>query len=139
MHRFLVASVLVLAACSGEMRGVVRGTGEPVSIAYTQGMESDTLSTTIDGEAFTGRAVMADARAVTGKTFGNIYGAAGTAAVNTGTIGLSSSGNMLAMLLGNNGSTLRCQLNYASAFAETSAGGVGICSHSDGRIIDVQW
>ncbi len=49
---FIAASalVLILSACSGNMQGVVRGTGQPVAFAYEQGMSSDSLTATIDQE-----------------------------------------------------------------------------------------
>jgi hypothetical protein len=46
--------LFALAACTGTMNGVVRGTGEVVQINYEQGMSSDTLNAVIDGENFTG-------------------------------------------------------------------------------------
>ena len=128
---FSLLSLLILSACSGEMRGVVRGEGTPVTFQYEQGMERDFYSSVIDGESFEGQAVQADAR--TG--MGTVWGAGGPLSVMSST----SSGNFVATLFGNRGSTLRCQMNYASSMGETSSGGVGVCQHSDGRIIDVMW
>ena len=125
--------VAFLAACESEgtMQGVVRGTGEPVILAWKQGMSSDTLTTRIDGEAFVGKAVMRGAST----TVGTGFGAGGTFTV----VGSSSTGNFAATLIGNRGSTLSCDLQYADTGGYTAAGGVGVCRHGDGRIIDILW
>jgi hypothetical protein len=117
------------------MVGTVRGTGQPIKIQYEQGMSSDSLSTNIDGEAFAGRAVLADSRA----GFGTAYsvGEFGSGVIPVYTT--SSSGTAMATLLGSRGSSLQCQLQYADPTGETTSGGVGICKHSDGRLIDVLW
>jgi hypothetical protein len=126
---FIAASalVLILSACSGNMQGVVRGTGQPVAFAYEQGMSSDSLTATIDQEVFAGKAVMR----------GN--------STTIGNIGLSTlvasnyTGDFVATLIGNRGSTLSCQLQYADSSGFTTAGGVGVCQHSDGKLIDIVW
>jgi hypothetical protein len=58
----ILGAVLVatLSACSGNMQGVVRGTGQPVTFAYEQGTSSDSLTAEIDGVAFAGKAVKGD-------------------------------------------------------------------------------
>jgi len=131
MKCLTVAAFLVLTACSGTMQGVVRGQGTPVQFQYEQGMESDTYTAQVSGEQFSGKAVQADARS----GFGTVFGAGMPSTIMTS----SSSGNFIATLLGIRGSTLRCQMNYASSLGETSAGGVGVCNHSDSRVIDVVW
>lgn len=113
------------------MQGVVRGKGTPVQFQYEQGMQTDTYTTVIDGETFIGKAVFADARTGIG------YGIGGGATATF--IGTSYSGNLVATLLGNRGSTMRCNMNYADSSGYTPSGGVGVCQHSDGRIIDVLW
>jgi len=120
-----------LAACSGTMRGVVRGEGTPVQFQYEQGMETDAYTAVIDGETFSGKAVFADARTGIG------YGTSGTTTATV--IGTSYSGNLVATLFGDKGSTMRCNMNYADSTGFTPSGGVGVCQHSDGRIIDVMW
>lgn len=122
-----VSAFSVLSACSGNMQGIVRGTGKPVVFAYEQGMSSDSLKATVDQEAFAGKAVMRGAST----TVGN---------VGMSTLVASSyTGDFVAKLIGNRGSTLSCQLQYADTSGFTTAGGVGVCQHSDGRIIDIVW
>ena len=121
------------------MRGVVRGEGTPVQFAYQQGMDSDSLTAVVDGETFQGRAVMADASTTAGTGFANVYGGGG-AAYGTGMVmGLTTTGRFLATLLGSRGSTMTCNLQYADSSGLTTSGGIGVCQHSDGRIIDVVW
>lgn len=127
----VAASFVVLSACSGTMQGVVRGEGTRVQIEYEQGMDRDFYRTTLDGENFSGQAVDAGATSGVGTVFTG--GAVGTVVVT------NSSGNFVAVLMGDRGSSMRCQMNYADSSGFTTAGGVGICQHSDGRIIDVAW
>lgn len=131
--------LLSLAACSGTMQGVVRGTGKPVQFSYEQGLDSDTLTANIDGENFRGKSVMRGASTTIGTGFGTAM-AGGTSAFGTTTImGSTTTGDFVAVLIGNKGSSLSCQLQYADSSGFTTSGGVGVCQHSDGRVVDVIW
>lgn len=132
LRSFLVTvSFVVLSACSGPMQGVVRGEGTRVQIEYEQGMDRDYYRTTIDGENFSGQAIDAGATSGVGAVFSN--SAVGTVLTS------NSSGNFMAVLLGDRGSAMRCQMNHADSSGITTAGGIGLCQHSDGRVIDVTW
>jgi hypothetical protein len=131
----LICTCMAVSGCDGTMRGVVRGKGTPVSFAYKQGMTSDSLTVVVDQETFQGRAVMSDATTITGTGFGTTQSGYATTSI----FGTSSSGKFVATLLGSRGATMRCQLQYADTSGFTTAGGVGVCQHSDGRIIDVVW
>ena len=103
MKLILLGVVLMAthAACAGTMQGTVRGTGQPVSFAYEQGMSSDSLTAEIDGEAFAGKAVMRGASTT-------------VATIGTSTlIGSSYTGDFVATLIGNRGSTRRCCITLA--------------------------
>ena len=113
------------------MDGVVRGEGTRVTIRYEQGMDRDFYEMTVDGENFKGQAVHADARTGVGVGF-----AAGAAVP---VITSSTSGNIVAVMFGDQGSTMRCNMNYADSSGFTTMGGVGVCQHSDGRLIDIMW
>jgi len=129
LKSFIAASALgiTLSACSGNMQGMVRGTGEPVAFSYEQGMSSDSLTATIDQEVFVGKSVMRGSSTAIGN-------------VGLSTLVASSyTGDFVAKLLGNRGSTLSCELQYADSSGLTTAGGVGVCQHSDGRLIDIIW
>lgn len=141
MKSILLGAILVatLSACGGIMQGVVRGTGQPVAFAYEQGMSSDSLTAEIDGEAFAGKAIMRGASTTVGTAFGTATAATTTAFGTSTLIGSSYTGDFVATLIGNRGSTLSCQLQYADSSGFTTAGGVGVCQHSDGRVIDIVW
>lgn len=49
------------------------------------------------------------------------------------------SGNGQAVMFGDRGRSMQCRLKYADASCFTSAGGVGVCETSDGKVIDVMW
>ena len=128
---FATLTVIVAGGCAGNMQAIIRGEGTPVVFSFEQGFSSDFYSAEIDGERFTGRAVMADSSSA----FSSLYGAgvylSGSTYVTTG--------NFKATLLGDRGSTLRCLMQYASSEGFTPSGGVGECVHSDGRYIDIVW
>ena len=121
----------LLVACAGTMQGVVRGEGTRVTFKYEQGIYRDFYEVTIDGEYFKGQAVHADAR--TGVGVGVADGT--TVPVITS----STSGNIVAVMFGDKGSTMRCNMNYADSSGFTTMGGVGVCQHSEGRVIDIMW
>jgi hypothetical protein len=90
-------------------------------------MSSDSLTATIDQEVFVGKSVMRGSSTAIGN-------------VGLSTLVASSyTGDFVAKLLGNRGSTLSCELQYADSSGLTTAGGVGVCQHSDGRLIDIIW
>ena len=135
-RKFLLSAVagnvlMLLVACGGTMDGVVRGEGTQVTISYEQGMDRDFYETTVDGEKFKGQAVQADTRTGVGVGL-----AAGT---TVPVVTSSTSGNFVAVMFGDQGSTMRCNMNYADSSGFTTSGGVGVCQHSDGRIIDIMW
>ena len=128
----LAGSMLtLLVACAGTMQGVVRGEGTRVTFKYEQGMDRDFYEVTNDGEYFKGQAVHADSR--TGVGVGVADGT--TVSVITS----STSGNIVAVMFGDKGSTMRCNMNYADSSGFTTMGGVGVCQHSEGRVIDIMW
>jgi hypothetical protein len=133
LKRYFFSAILLiaLAACSGEMTGQVRGTGERIKFTYEQGIDSDTYSTVIGGESFSGKAVMDGSSAIIATGFGNAFDA--------GLFGSTTTNRFVAVLLGNKGSSLNCQMRYADPSGYTTSGGVGVCQHSDGRTIDVVW
>ena len=130
---------ILVGGCGGNMQGVIRGTGQPVTFSYEQGVSSDSLTAVIDGEQFTGKAVMRGATSTFGTGFGTASSGSSTANVSTSIFGSTTTGDFVATMLGNRGSSLSCQLQYADSSGFTAAGGVGVCQHSDGRVIDIVW
>ncbi len=135
----LLGAIGLLSACGGTMQGAIRGSGQPVQFAYEQGMSSDTLTAVIDGESFNGKAVMRGASTTVGTAFGTASVGGAIAFGTTTLVGSSYTGDFVAVLLGSKGSSLSCQLQYADSSGFTTAGGVGVCQHSDGRVIDIVW
>lgn len=131
IYILIPVSTALLAGCGGTMTGVVRGEGTRVQFDYEQGLDRDFYTTVIDGERFSGQAI--DAGATSG--FGTVF-----VGDELGNVFVSqSSGNIVALLLGDRGSSLRCQMNYADSTGFAPLGGIGVCDHSDGRVIDVTW
>lgn len=130
-NSILVYAALSLAGCAGEMTGQVRGTGERVVFKYEQDFDQDRYSTVIGGETFSGKAVMDGSTSGVGTVFGDGWDSA--------IFGSTTTNRFVAVLLGNKGNSLNCQMRYADSSGFTSSGGVGQCLHSDGRIIDVVW
>jgi len=121
------------------MQGVVRETGKPIIFSYEQGMISDNLRAEIEGEMFSGKAVMRGSSSTVGTTFGTATSGSYTAFGSSTFFGSSSTGDAVAVLIGNKGSSLNCRLQYADTDGLTTAGGVGVCQHSNGSMIDIVW
>jgi hypothetical protein len=130
-YLFLAISIIALGGCSGEMTGQVRGTGERIKFVYEQGIDSDSYSTVIGSESFSGKAVMDGSSSTIATGFGTAF--------DTSLFGSTTTNRFVAILLGNKGSSLNCQMRYADSSGLTTSGGVGVCQHSDGRMIDVVW
>lgn len=113
------------------MTGQIRGTGERVQFTYEQGLDSDTYTAVVGDETFNGRAVMDGARSAVATGIGADFDAT--------LFGSTTTNRIVAILLGNKGSSLNCQMRYADSSGFTTSGGVGVCKHSDGRLIDVVW
>ena len=135
----------LLASCGGAMQGMIRGSGERVTMSYEQAMQHDNLQVTLpDGETFKGKIVMEGASTGVGYGFGTASATSSSVGVATGTgtaFGIvgTYTGSMRGVLFGDNGHTMVCKFQYADSSGFTSAGGVGLCETSDGRVIDVQW
>jgi hypothetical protein len=144
-HITTIFIVLVLAGCAGTMNGMVRNTGERVTINYQQGMEHDDLQVVMpDGETFNGKVVMVGHSSGLGWGFGSALatsstGASAYGAGSTLSILETYTGSMQGVLFGDRKHTMSCKFQYADSSGVTTSGGVGLCEISDGRVIDVQW
>jgi hypothetical protein len=127
------------------MTGMVRESGDMVTIAYEQGMEHDALSVTMpDGEHFQGKVVMVGRTTGISSGFANLSAHSSTGAHASGSgyafgVANTDTGNMQAILFGNRGHSMRCSFQYANTSGLTNAGGIGVCETSAGKVIDVQW
>lgn len=137
--------LLLLCGCSGVMTGMIRGEKAPVQIHYKQGFASDQLTVVMpDGETYSGKAVMVGKSHSTNIGYASIQakpqrGRPITVSGNTFETQTTYTGNVRAVLIGNRGGSMRCDLTYVDTGGETSAGGVGVCETADGQSIDVQW
>lgn len=141
----IIFIAVLFIGCAGKMQGVVRDSGERITVNYEQSVDHDKLHVTMpNGEAFQGKVVMVGGTTSIGYTSGNAYtnysygGYARTnaSALTTTTTG---TGNMQGVLFGNKGRTMRCNFQYADKSGFTSTGGFGFCQVSDGKTIDIQW
>ncbi|WP_303704767.1 hypothetical protein [Celeribacter baekdonensis] len=128
MRYLPILALTILTACSGTMTGQVRGTGEKVQINFEEDMGFTSYTTQIGTENFSGKAVPDGATTYTawGPDMTPIYGSGGT-------------NKVIAVLLGDQGSSLNCQMRYADSMLITASGGVGVCKHSNGQTIDIVW
>ncbi|WP_108262589.1 hypothetical protein [Mangrovicoccus ximenensis] len=132
----IAAAALLLAGCSGSMQGVTRGGGTPVQVSYRQHFDTGRIAAVIDGEEFRGRPALAAAgdgsgRAALDPLISDFF--LGT------TYATSPSGAFTALLRGDRGNRLACDLSYRDRSGYVPSGGTGVCRHSDGRIIDISW
>ncbi|NIY79979.1 hypothetical protein HCZ23_10930 [Celeribacter sp. HF31] len=130
MRYLSILSLTILTACSGTMTGQVRETGEKVQFNYEQGMDHDIYTAKIGNETFKGKAIMDGSSS----TYANAWGEG-----FTNIFGTTSTNKFIAVLLGDQGHSLNCQMRYADSSGFTASGGIGICKHSDGRVIDIVW
>ena len=135
----LLLSIVLLAACSGKMKGRVQQGGESVNFQFEDtGIGHGKLRATLsDGETFKGRfADEASSGYVTG------FDTEGTGATIVRREAFeaveSYSGNIEAILFGNKGHTMRCKFRAANSLIGLPSGGEGRCQVSDGRVIDVE-
>ena len=133
----LLLFIVLLAACSGTMKGMVQQGGESVNFQFEEtGIGHGKLTATLsDGETFKGRfAEESSSGFVTGfDTSGTIVRKEAFEAVE------SYSGNIEAILFGNKGHTMRCKFRADNSLMGLPSGGEGRCQVSDGRVIDVQF
>lgn len=122
------------------MRGMVQQGGELVSFQFEDtGFGYGTLKTTLShGETFEGKFVEESSSGF-GTGFGAAWSGSSTAYGTTfGTVE-SYSGNIEAVLFGDNKHTMKCRFRVADPMMGLPSGGVGMCQVSDGRVIDVQF
>ena len=136
----LLLFIVLLAPCSGTMKGMVQQGGESVNFQFEEtGIGHGKLTTTLsEGETFKGR--FAD-EASSGYVTGFDTEGTGATIVHREEFEAveSYSGDIEATLFGNKGHTMRCKFRAANSLMGLPSGGVGRCQVSDGRVIDVQF
>jgi len=120
----ILGAMALLSSCSGGMRGMIQGGGEPVNFQFEDtGFRYGEIRTTLpDGEKFEGKFVEE-----------------WTSAHGTGSETVEAySGYVEAVLFGDKGHTMNCRFRTPDSLGLLS-GGIGRCQVSDGRVIDVQF
>jgi predicted small secreted protein len=136
----LLLFIVLLAACSGTMKGMVQQGGESVDFQFEDsGIGTGTLRTTLsDGETFKGK--YADESSSGFVTGFDTEGTGATIVHGEAFETIESySGNIDAVLFGNKGHTMKCKFQAANSLIGLPSGGEGRCQISDGRVIDVQF
>ncbi len=124
--------LVVLAGCSGAMKGVIRRDARRIEITYTDTRVGKAILQTVlpGGERFEGKLTKpGDPASTTGAT-------AGAAALNFEAVD-GIRGNAEAVLVGDRGDFMKCRLRLSDTIIGLSGGGSGICQLTDGRVIDV--
>lgn len=131
MWRVVLVGYLILAACSGEMQGLVQSpTGQPAGAARAEwqgdGFGGATITVYMpDGEVFQGGATSVETTSTTSGWAG------GTSLYATQKVG---SGEGVATLLSDEGHSMQCLFR-----GDATTHGVGQCRVSDGRVVDLTW
>ena len=136
----LLALSVLLAACSGTMKGRVQQGDESVNFQFEDtGIGHGTLSAAFSGgETFKGR--FADESSSGFITTFDTEGPKATIVHREEFEAIESySGNVEAILFGNQGRTMRCKFRPVNSFMGLPSGGEGRCQISDGRVIDVRF
>jgi hypothetical protein len=132
------ASVISLAAliagCSGSMNGVLRGSGEQVSVSSYSGLCLDSLQITLpDGEIFIGYITAPESDGEVDSFCVPRY-----QKVTSSSSVVSDAHGYENILFSDQLDMMRCDLSFREAGWWSAPGGAGVCTLSDSRIIDVQ-
>ena len=131
LYALIAVFLVLMTACSGTMKGVVRKDARRVSFNYSDSRigKADVQVVMPEGERFEGRVKK---------------GTEGTRSNSTTTISSDRfeavetfAGNADAVLSGNRGNIMKCRFHLTDTIMGFSSGGFGICQLSDGRIIDI--
>ena len=130
----MISVVVLSAGCSGSMNGVLRGSGEQVSLSRYSGLCLDSLQVTLpDGETFIGYIAATESDGEADPFCVSRYQK------------VTSSGSLIgdgrdadSILFGDRLNMMRCELSFQEPGRWGPASGTGVCRLSDGRTIDVQ-
>ena len=130
----IISLVGLIAGCSGSMSGVLRNSGEQVSISHYGGLCLDSLQVTLpDGETFIGYIAAPESDGEVDSFCVSPYQKA-----TSYSSGPSNSGGSDSILFSDRLNMMRCELSFQDSRRWRSASGAGVCRLSDSRIIDVQ-
>jgi len=129
----LLSLLALVAGCSGSMQGVLRESGEEVSVASYKGLCLDSLLITLpDGETFIGY--------ITAPAGGEAQDPA--CVVRYGTLSApgavaSAGSDPESVLFSDRMNMMRCELTVSASSRWRAASGTGTCRLPDSRAIDV--
>jgi len=139
-----LAAAVALAGCqesAGYITGKVRGTGEPVVGTFQSKYDGDqataSLNLNVLGQHYSGTIVPIGAGSISAVNFGSAW--VNGQSINTDgySYGYQSTSSFGAMLQGNRGGMMRCDLNTTEP--GTFKSGMGTCQTSDDQVIDLVW
>jgi hypothetical protein len=129
----VISLVALIAGCSGGMNGVLRGSGEQVSVASYAGLCLDSLQITLpDGETFIGYIPTPEGDGEADPFCVSPYEVASSGSFGSGGEDPDS------ILFSDRLNMMRCEINFRKPGRWGAAGGSGICQLSDSRVIDVK-
>ena len=131
LYAFIAAFLLLMTACSGTMKGVVRKDARRVSFNYSDSRigKAGVQVVMPEGEHFEGR--------VKKGTEGTRSNSSTTISSDRFEAVETFAGSADAVLSGNRGNIMKCRFHLTDIIIGFSSHGFGICQLSDGRVIDI--
>ena len=131
LYALIAVCLVVITACSGSLRGVVRDHNDRAAITYSESkVGSANLQVVMpEGERFEGRVELGTERTQ--------YNSGTTASMDRFEAVETFDGNSEAVLSGDRGNMMQCRFVLTDVILGFRSGGFGICQLSDGRIVDV--
>lgn len=131
LYALIAAILVVMAACSGSLRGVMRRDAARVPFNYSNSQIGNAELQVIlpEGERFEGRAE---------RGIDQTRPKAGTTTSMDRFEAVEEfQGNAEAVMSGDRGNIMQCRFLLTDVILGFKSGGFGICQLSDGRVIDV--
>lgn len=131
LYALTAAILVVMAACSGSLRGVMRNDARRIPFNYSDSRIGNANLQVVlpEGERFTGRAERGIN--LTRPKAGTTTSMDRFEAVE------EFQGNAEAVLSGDRGNIMQCRFLLTDVILGFKSGGFGICQLSDGRVIDI--
>lgn len=131
LYAFIAVSLVVITACSGSLRGIVRNNASRVALNYSDSQigSANLQAVMPEGELFEGRVELGTERTQSHS--------AATASMDRFEAVETFDGNAEAVLTGDRGNMMQCRFVLTDVILGFRSGGFGICQLSDKRIVDV--
>jgi hypothetical protein len=134
LYTVIALFLMVITACSGSLRGIVRDNANRVALNYSDsqiGSSCDLQVVMPEGEAFKGRVELGTQRTQ--------YNPGSTVSMDRYEAVETFVGNAETVMSGNRGNMMQCRFYLTDVILGFRSGGFGICQLSDGRVIDVYY